>query len=353
MLALAGEFNCHAGIELPPYRYIAPEEALSRKCCVELPCQFQGCCWANQTPPLYSALRSQAISEVEAHHLEDTLLLPAINSGKYPRSSAPSMPDHFWYRISVPKTTHGYFYDGIIRSFRETFQEELRITNVDLDIFYINDFDEHWANNETYETMYAGAGYWTHTDCNNFRICYEETGIPAEDFTGDGVAFVLPVALPSTVNFRDGHTMMPAALELYNISDGHRDEVGDLQRPWNRQWASVHRYNLGEIIYFNAFRWHSGHVPRAGDIPLHLNPDRKRAETVGFAAKTKHGHWALFRMCKGSTDDKVTKKILATDLNPSSTGEAKSTYDLTEEEFRLHELAKMPYKELKVGSAEL
>jgi hypothetical protein len=129
--------------------------------------------------------------------------------------------------------------------------------------------------------------------------------------------------------------MMPAALELYNISNGHRDGNGKLLRPQNRQWASVHRYNLGEIIFFNAFRWHSGHVPRAGDIPDEMNPLRTRAETVGFAAKHVDGHWVLFRMCKGSTDDKVTKKILETDKNSQSTGEAKARYDLSEEEIAL------------------
>ena len=331
------EFLCHKNIDLPPYYEITKEEAERNKCCVDLPCKYEVGCWAGLQPPLYSAPRSQAISEEQAHHLEDNLLLPFIHSGNFSKTSVSSMPNHSWWRISVPKTTYSYFYEGIQRSFRETFKAELRITNVNLDIFYIDDFDEHWANDETYRSLYPGAGYWIHNDCPNFRICYEETGIPAGDFTGDGVAFVLPVALPSKVNYRDGHEMMPAALELYNISNGYRGEDGSLVRPQNRNWATVHRYNLGEIIYFNAYRWHSGHVPREGTVPLHLNPDRKRAETVGFAAKHKEGWWALFRMCKGSTDDKVTKKILATDLNPTSTGDAKSKYDISAEEYALHE----------------
>ena len=50
------------------------------------------------------------------------------------------------------------------------------MSSVDLDIFYIDDFDERWASNFTYESLHPGAGYWIHNDCANFRICYEETG---------------------------------------------------------------------------------------------------------------------------------------------------------------------------------
>ena len=88
----------------------------------------------------------------------------------------------------------------------------------------------------------------------------------------------------------------------------------------------VYRYNLGEIIYFNAFRYHSGHVPRAGDFDNELNPERKRAETVGFAAEHKDGYWVLFRMCKGSTNDYVQQKILKTDINQFSTGASDKVY---------------------------
>jgi len=119
---------------------------------------------------------------------------------------------------------------------------------------------------------------------NSISFLTSTSGIPSSDFTGDGVAFVLPLALPSTRNYRDGHTMMPAAIELYNISHGFKDDKGELlryvchlesisvgilnhlyrdnwhailvfNRPQNRHWATVHRYNLGEIIYFNAFRY--------------------------------------------------------------------------------------------------
>jgi len=328
---------CHFGKELPAYYPISQEEAERKGCCIELPCSFEAGCWAGLKPPLYSAPRSQALSEDQAHTIEDDLLLPLIHSGALKKTNVPSMPNHSWYRISASKEKYPFLYEGIQTSFLNTFQEELRTSAVDLDIFYIDDFDEHWASNETYQSLHPGAGYWIHNDCQNFRVCHEETGFAGKDFTGDGVAFVLPLALPSEVNYRDGNDMMPAALELYNISNGYRDDSGPLLRPQNRHWASVHRYNLGEIIYFNAFRWHSGHVPMAGNIPLNLNPLRKRAEAIGFAAKHKDGYWVLFRMCKGSTDDKVTKKILETDLNPTSTGEAKSRYDLTEEEFKLHQ----------------
>ena len=52
-------------------------------------------------------------------------------------------------------------------------------------------------------------------------------------------------------------------------------------------------------MFFNAYRWHSGHVPREGSMPLADNPLRKRGEAVGFAAELKDGRWVLFRMCKG------------------------------------------------------
>ena len=99
-------------------------------------------------------------------------------------------------------------------------------------------------------------------------------------------------------------------------------------------------------------RWHSGHVPMEGNIPIVDNPLRKRSVAVGFAAKHKAGHWVLFRMCKGSTDDKVTKKILDTDRNPTSTGEAKSRYDLSEDEYKLHQ-AGLNYKIPAINGATI
>lgn len=158
------------------------------------------------------------------------------------------------------------------------------------------------------------------------------------DFTGNGLAFVLPVALPSTRDFKDGHVHMPAGLELYNVSHGYRDTDGQLFKPPNRQWMSPHRYNLGEAIFFNAFRWHSGFVSRISEFVDADNPEHKKAETVGFAAELKTGEWVLFRMCKGSTDDKAKEKILATDINPSSTGAATDKYTLSDEEAVLHSI---------------
>mmetsp|Transcript_19374 Transcript_19374/g.30754 ORF Transcript_19374/g.30754 Transcript_19374/m.30754 type:complete len:367 (+) Transcript_19374:78-1178(+) len=337
--AIADGFPCAGGKDLPPMSEISLEEANERRCCLTLPCEFDVGCWAEQLPPLYSAPRAQAISRELSNKLEDELLLPRINSGELTKTVRDELPNHGWYRIPVPRGgDFEFFYEGVRDAFNRTFRRELE-TPVDLDIFYIDDFDSHWSSDETYASSYPGAAYWIHNDCSNFRICYEETPYKGEDFTGNGVAFVLPVALPSKVDFRDGHDMMPAGLELYNISHGHRDEAGDLQKPWNRQWMDVYRYNLGEIIFFNAFRWHSGHVPRASEFLDKDNPDHKRAETVGFAAELKTGKWVLFRMCKGSTDDKAKEKILDTDVNLSSTGAATENYVLSAEEAMLHELS--------------
>lgn len=331
-------FPCANGKALPPMTAVSAEEAAQRGCCVDLPCEFEHGCWADQMPPLYSAPRAQALSRGQANQLEDDLLLPRINSGELVKTVHPDLPDHAWYRIPVPRGGQfEYFYEGVRAAFRRTFRRELE-TPVDLDIFYIDDFDSHWASDETYTTSEPGSAYWIHNDCSNFRICYEETPYGADDFTGNGVAFVLPVALPSTVDFREGHSHMPAALELYNVSYGQRDAAGNLLKPWNRQWMTPHRYNLGEIIFFNAFRWHSGHVPRVSEFVDADNLDHKRAETVGFAAELNTGTWVLFRMCKGSTDAKVKEKILATDVNPSSTGAANSSYVLSQEEASLHNL---------------
>lgn len=334
-------FPCGSGEgqdNLPPFVMVTEEEAEARQCCTTLPCKYKTGCWAGQMPPLYSAPRAQALTREQANYMENELLWPMTK--KLERTRAPSMPNNWWYRIPVPFDTHGYFYEGVKKAFKSTFNAVLR-TPVNLDIFFVTDFaPDLWADDETYKSNYPGAGYWIHNDCSNFRICFEETGYKAEDFTGNGVAFVLPVALPSKVDYRDGHKMMPAALELYNISHGQRDEAGALFKPPNRQWMDAYRYNLGEIIFFNAFRWHSGHVPRVSEFIAEDNPLRTRAETVGFAAELKEGEWVLFRMCKGSTDDGVTKKILSTDVNPSSTGESTQAYDANAEEASLHEAEK-------------
>lgn len=330
-------FPCAKNVVLPPKIDITPEEADQRKCCIDLPCEFREGCWAGVMPPLYSAPRAQALSREQANQLENEWLLKRIRSGELQKTMRDDAPNHKWFRIPVPRAGFSYFYEGIKTAFARTFQAELEMP-IDLDIFYIDDFDSKWANDETYTSGVPGAAYWIHNDCSNFRICFEETPYNASDFTGNGVAFVLPVALPSQVDFRDGHKMMPAALELYNISHGQRDEAGNLLKPWNRQWMQAHRYNLGEIIFFNAFRWHSGHVPRVSEFIDADNPDHKRAETVGFAAELKNGKWVLFRMCKGSTDDKTKEKILSTDVNPSSTGKSTQKYVLNDEEAKMHEI---------------
>ena len=78
--------------------------------------------------------------------------------------------------MSAPKDKYDFLYEGIQRSFRETFNAELKMSSVDLDIFYIDDFDERWANNFTYVSTHPGVGFWVHNDCDNFRLCYKETG---------------------------------------------------------------------------------------------------------------------------------------------------------------------------------
>ena len=328
------QFPCAAGKDLPPMTRITVEEAEERECCIDLPCKYNIGCWADQMPPLYSAPRSQALTKEQSHRIMDGLVIPI--SKTLVKTFVSSMPEHGWHRVPVPLGGEfEYFYDGIKKAFEETFHATLKV-DTPLDLFHIEDFDARWANDATYESGYPGAGYWIHNDCSNFRICYEESGYQASDFTGDGTAFVLPVSLPSSVDFRDGHVRMPAALELYNISHGFRDEKGKPVKPSNRQWMQAHRYNLGEIIFFNAFRWHSGHVPKTSEFIVEENDLDTRTETVGFAAKHKEGFWVLFRMCKGSTDDNVTEKILATDLNPNSNGASTKQYDVSVDDFELH-----------------
>ena len=320
------EFQCHSHDykHLMAETEITEQEADEMRCCLTLPCKYDIGCWDKQMPPLYAAIRSRALTKAQSNKLENELLLPTINSGNLTKTHTPSMPDHYWWRISVDKVKYSYFYDGIKNSFLNTFGVELKTSLIDLDIFYVDDWSDHWSDDQTYISDYPGAGYWIHNDCPNFRICYEESGYKAHEFTGNGVAFVLPVAL-SGKDFNDGYQLQPAALELYNISNGHTLN-GQSFKPPNREWMKVYRYNLGEIIYFNAFRYHSGHVPRRSDFVNELNKERKRAETVGFAAEHKDGFWVLFRMCKGSTNDYVKQKIVETDINQFSTGVSDKTY---------------------------
>jgi hypothetical protein len=73
-------------------------------------------------------------------------LFAAVNSGAVTKTFVQSMPEHGWYRISVPKDKYAFFYDGIKDAFRRTFNAELQLS-IDLDIFFIDDFDNHWSSN--------------------------------------------------------------------------------------------------------------------------------------------------------------------------------------------------------------
>jgi len=109
------EFVCHQGKQLPSYYHISEVEAEERKCCIDLPCKYEQGCWSGLQPPLYSSPRSQgknisvkytsnmfnlllAITEDEAHKIEDSLLLPLIRSGELVKTSVSSMPNHSWWR---------------------------------------------------------------------------------------------------------------------------------------------------------------------------------------------------------------------------------------------------------------
>eukprot|EP00286_Rhodomonas_abbreviata_P020279 CAMPEP_0181303570 /NCGR_PEP_ID=MMETSP1101-20121128/8636_1 /TAXON_ID=46948 /ORGANISM="Rhodomonas abbreviata, Strain Caron Lab Isolate" /LENGTH=269 /DNA_ID=CAMNT_0023409167 /DNA_START=732 /DNA_END=1541 /DNA_ORIENTATION=- len=261
------------------------------------------------------------------------------------------MPNHKWYRIPIPRDLpdYAFVYDGIQSAFAATFGRHLRIP-IAVDAFYVTDFAPPlWSSDSTYASDDPGAGYWIHNDCSNFRICHEETGFHASDFSGNAFAFVLPLALPSDVDFDDGHVRMPAALELYNISHGYRDAAtGALVKPADRRWMTPHRYNLGEIIFFNPWRFHSGHVPRRSEFRASENSRTTRAEIVGFGAELKEsGDYVLFRMCKGSTDDSVRRKLLKTDVNPDSSGASTQGYLRDEEEEGIH----LPLGALKAAKA--
>jgi len=298
--------ECGFGDLLPNKYSISVEEAEERECCINLPCNHteNGGCWAGLTPPLYSAPRAQTLNREQCYQLQSELIWPHVVSDKTSKLRSPdSMPEHEWWRISLSQDEYSWVYDEVQSAFQRTYQQELIFT-VDLDIFFIDDFDERWTNDETYKTSYPGAGYWIHEDCSNLRLCYSETGYSADQFSGNGLAFVFPLMLPGP-DFRDGNPTMPAALELYNTTVGH-------PKPKDRRWMreGLHRYNLGEIIFFNAFRFHSGHVPPENFVDWEMNNRGTRAEAIGFAAELKDGPWVLFRMCKGSTDDGVKEKIL-------------------------------------------
>lgn len=68
---------------------------------------------------------------------------------------------------------------------------------------------------------------------------------------------------------------------------------------------NVSKFNVGELIYFNGFRYHSGYVPRVKDFIPEDNLNAVRANSVGFIAEHVDGFWVLFRMCKGTTSEKV------------------------------------------------
>lgn len=316
LLATGGalaEFLCGSTPEAragQAYTVITQAEAEQNQCCISLPCKYDKGCWAEQMPPTFSATRVQAINRSDAKYVEEDLLLPAIAAGSPPLSAPPS--NLTWYRIPIPLKKYAFLYEGVKRAFRHVMNAELKVVTP-MDAFYIPDYDERYASDLVYEGEDPNQPpYWIHTDCENFRLCSKGFGFDPDDFTGDGGAFVLPLAIPSHTDYRDGHDTMPAALELYNMSlgfspadvEGAVDGESGLFKPPNRQWMTPYRFNLGEIFMFNAFRWHSGHIPRKGGISPDLNPLHKRSVAVGFTAKHKDGYWVLFTMCKGTTSDK-------------------------------------------------
>ena len=117
---------------------------------------------------------------------------------------------------------------------------------------------------------------------------------------------------------------------LFALWKGLRNDLPTPKRSHHERHHGLARVSLRNVF--------PDGVDGSADFVDADNPDAKRAETVGFAAEHKSGRWVLFRMCKGSTDDKATEKILATDINPSSSGAANGTYVLSEEEADLHNL---------------
>jgi hypothetical protein len=109
---------------------ISEEQAAERRCCLTLPCAYDVGCWGGQMPPSYSAPRFQAITEVQAHHLERTLLWPATKTLN--KTFVHQFPNHGWYRVPVPQATHGYFYEGIKAAWRRLFRAEVVVTIVRL-----------------------------------------------------------------------------------------------------------------------------------------------------------------------------------------------------------------------------
>ena len=152
----AGEapFPCHESPAPFIPGGVTAEDAAARKCCLDLPCEYSVGCWEGQMPPTYSAPRFQAISEEQARHLETTLLWPATKTMN--KTFVHQFPDHGWYRVPVPQATHGYFYEGLHRAFQRLFSAEVIVT-VDLDVFFVDDFDDSWSSDETYRSSEPGA----------------------------------------------------------------------------------------------------------------------------------------------------------------------------------------------------
>ena len=299
----------------PPFEPLSEAYAQEHRCCLSLPCEFDRGCWAGEMLPLYSSPRTRAFPKEQANFVEHHLLYPTIQAGKVHRKSNPSMPEYTWFQVQVPMPDEdprfAFVYDGIVNAFEEAFHRKLIVVKP-VDAFFIDDyFADKYSNDETYYSDTPGAGFWVHEDCNNYRLCHAEMGIPSEKFTGAGISFVVPLAVPHDRDFETDPLYQVTSLELYNISHGsmRNSTTGEEIPPPNRQWATTHGYNLGEIIWFHAFRYHSGHVPRTADFKDHENPKANRSEIVGFAAELTDGDWVLFRMCKGSTDDNVTEKL--------------------------------------------
>ena len=306
---------CANDVAYPPYSPLSEDYAQKHRCCLSLPCDFEKGCWANQTHiPLYSAPRTRAFSREQARVIQHDLIGSNIRNGLVQRRRNPAMPDYPWFQMPIPidDPRFSFVYQGITDAFHRTFRKTMQVT-VPLDVFFIDDFSaSKFSNDETYESDVPGAGFWIHNDCNNFQLCHAETNIPTEQFTGNAVTFVLPIIVPHDRLFEDDPHYHVTALELYNVSQGSiiRSKDGEEVAPPNRQWASVHGYNVGEIIWFHPYRYHSGHVPRTRDFDDKLNPHQNRSEIVGFTAELTNGTWVMFRMCKGSTDDTVKEKIL-------------------------------------------
>lgn len=279
---------CTNNISFPEFTPLTEAYALEHECCLSRPCAFDSGCWAGQVIPLYSAPRTRALSREEAKVVEQDLIGHNVQNGSVQRKRNPAMPEYSRFQIPVPldDPRFAFVYNGIMEAFRSTFDRTLSIT-IPVDAFFVDDFvADKWSTDKAYDTHEPGAAYWVHNDCNNFNLCHREMGIPSHRFTGVGIAFVLPLIVPHDRPYTTDPYYHVTSLELYNVSQGsmRNKSTGEVIQPPNRQWASLHGYNVGEIIWFHPFRYHSGHVPRRADFDDSLNPHGNKSEVVGFTA---------------------------------------------------------------------